>query len=91
MTGARQVPQARAMEIGGAVIDRLTVEWLFARLSPEERDILWLYEVEELTLAEIGRLIGEKYRGKVLTGSAIRYHKDRILGRLRDLRVAAGA
>lgn len=77
-------------EFGGGVINRLTVEWLMAQLGPEEQEILWLHEVEELTLEEIGKLIGLKYRGKELTGSAIRYHKDKVLQRLRLLRVEAG-
>ena len=82
--------QTQVTEFGGEVINRLTVDWLMTQLGPEEREILWLHEVEELTLEEIGKLIGLKYRGKELTGSAIRYHKDKILQRLRQLRAEAG-
>lgn len=74
----------------GDVIDRLTLEWLLSHLTDEEQDLLWLHEVEEMTLEEVGRVIGLKYRGKELTGSAIRYHKDKILQRLRHLRTEAG-
>ena len=81
---------ARNSEFSGPVIDRLTVQWLLEQLGPEEQEILWLHEVEELTLEEIGKVIGIKYRGKELTGSAIRYHKDKILLRLRTFREAAG-
>jgi DNA-directed RNA polymerase specialized sigma24 family protein len=81
---------ADAEDFGGVVITRLTVEWLMTHLSEEERAILWLHEIEELTLEEIGKIIGKKYRGKELTGSAIRYHKDKILERLQQYRSHVG-
>jgi RNA polymerase sigma-70 factor (ECF subfamily) len=31
---------------------------LLQRLPPEQRDVFWLYEVEELTIADIARAIG---------------------------------
>jgi DNA-directed RNA polymerase specialized sigma24 family protein len=72
-------------EIEGDVLTRITVEWLLNHLAPEEQEILILHEIEELTFAEIGKIIGHKYRGRALTGSTIKYHKDKILARLRQL------
>jgi DNA-directed RNA polymerase specialized sigma24 family protein len=62
--------------------DRLAVEYLLAKLTPEERDILLLYHVEELTFGEIGQVVGLKYRQRELTGSAIRYHHEKIKQKL---------
>lgn len=77
-------------EFGGTVDNRLAIEWLLSKLEPEEAEILWLYEVEELTYAEIGKIIGAKYRNKELTGPAIRYHKDKIMAKLLPYREAVG-
>ena len=77
-------------EFGGTVENRLTVEWLLSKLKPEEAEILWLHEIEEMTFSEIGTVIGLKYRGKELTGSAIRYHKDKIYAKLHQYRDAIG-
>ena len=77
-------------EFGGNVIDRLTAEWLLARLTEEEQEILRLWIVEERNFAEIGKIVGLKYRGRELTGSAIRYHKDRIRAKLQQYREAVG-
>lgn len=77
-------------DFGGTVDNRLVIEFLMSKLEPEEAEILWLHEIEELTFAEIGKIIGLKYRGKELTGSAIRYHKDKIVARLQQYRDAAG-
>jgi len=74
----------------GDVIDRLTVAWLMEQLKPEEREILHLWVVEDLTFAEIGKIVGLKYRGRELTGSAIKYHKDRIKAKLQEFRHAVG-
>jgi DNA-directed RNA polymerase specialized sigma subunit len=75
-----------ALEFDGEVINRLTVEWLMGHLSEEEREIMHLWVIEERTFSEIGKIVGMKYRGRELTGSAIRYHKDRILTLLQKYR-----
>lgn len=77
-------------DFGADVLNRLTLEWVRSKLAPEEWEILHLWIIEELNFAEIGKIIGYKYRGKELTGSAIRYHKDRILARLRTLTEQSG-
>lgn len=77
-------------DFGNEVFNKLTVEWLQTKLAPEEWEILHLWIIEELNFSEIGKIIGYKYRGKELTGSAIRYHKDRILARLRTMTEQSG-
>jgi DNA-directed RNA polymerase specialized sigma subunit len=72
--------------MGGDVFDRLTLEYLMAKLDPEEQEILHLWVIRELNFTEIGKIIGLKYRGRELTGSAIRYHKEKILARLAEYR-----
>lgn len=64
------------------VLNRMTIERLRKELTDEEWEIWYLWAVEELTFSEIGKIIGLKYRGKELTGSAIRYHRDRIQEKL---------
>ena len=86
----RRPAPADAEEFDSEVINRLTVEWLMEQLAPAEREIMHLWVVEELTFSEIGKIVGLKYRGKELTGSAIRYHKDRIRQKLHKFRGAAG-
>jgi len=66
-------------ESGEEVIDRMTVEWLLDKLTPEQREILELRFLERLSYEEIGAVIGVKYRDGPLTGSAVRYHQQRIL------------
>ena len=85
-----QLQNATADEYGEDVINKLTVTWLMEQLEPEEREILYLWVVEELTFAEIGKIVGIKYRGKELTGSAMRYHKDKIREKLAPFRKAVG-
>jgi hypothetical protein len=78
---------------GGTVDNRLTVQWLLGKLEPEEAEILVLYEVEGLTYEEIGTVITAKYRNtrkKPLTGSAIRYHMEKIIEKLQPYREAVG-
>lgn len=67
-----------------AIADRMTVDWLLSKLSPMDREIVYLWAVEDYTLEEIGRLVGPKYRGQVLPGSTIRYRKESIRRRLQD-------
>lgn len=76
------------VEFDGEVITRLTVEWLLSHLTEEEREIMQLWVVEELTNAEIGKIVGLKHRGRELTGSAIRYRKDRIKEKLEQFRTS---
>lgn len=71
---------------GEAVLDQLTIVRLKQELSEEEWEIWYMWAVEELTFAEIGKIIGLKYRGKELTGSAIRYHRDKIQEKLLKFR-----
>lgn len=73
-------------DVGSDVLDRLTVDWLLTHLTDEQRDILYLWAVEERTLADIGRIVGLKYRGRALTGSVIAYHKKAICKRLQEYR-----
>lgn len=72
------------------VTNRLAVEWLLDKLTPEQVEIFILHEIEELTFAEIGKIVGLKYRGRELSGSAIRYHKDSIKEKLAEFREAVG-
>lgn len=66
------------------VLDKVSLETVLAKLSPEERDIVELWIWQDMNFDEIGDVIGKKYRGRPLTGSAIRYHKNRILQRMRQ-------
>lgn len=68
------------------VLDKLTCRTLLTFLTPEEQEILVLWAVEELSFAEIGEIVGLKYRGRVLSGSAVRYHKKRIVNKLQQYR-----
>lgn len=79
-------------DFGAEIDNRLTIEWLLSLLTPEEREILLLWKVEELNFKEIGKIIGKKYRadGEPLTGSAIRYHKEQIIEKLQPYREALG-
>jgi DNA-directed RNA polymerase specialized sigma24 family protein len=72
------------------VTDRLAVEFLLNKLTPFEQEILLLHKVEELTFSEIGQVLGKKYRAKEFTGSAIRYHYEKIKRRLLKHREAIG-
>lgn len=67
------------------VLNRLAVEFLMSKLNDaEDREILWLWAVEDLTFDEIGAIIGMKYRTppRKLTGSCIRYHKEKLVALL---------
>lgn len=75
-------------DFGTEVLNRMTVDYLMSKLEAEEVEIVHLWVIEELTFAEIGKIIGLKYRGRELTGSAIRYHKDRIMVKLQGQRDA---
>lgn len=66
------------------ILDKVALESTLSRLSPEEREIIELWIWHDMNFEEIGEVIGEKYRGRALTGSAIRYHKNRILSRMRQ-------
>lgn len=71
-------------EYGDELATRLTVEKLLESCSEEEREILRLIIVEELTLAEIGEIIGQKYPRKDkdrLSGSGVRYIRDQVYAR----------
>jgi DNA-directed RNA polymerase specialized sigma24 family protein len=66
------------------ILDKVALETVLARLTPEEREIIELWIWQDMNFDEIGDVIGKKYRGRPLTGSAIRYHKNRILQRMRQ-------
>jgi DNA-directed RNA polymerase specialized sigma24 family protein len=83
-------PGSSEEDFSERVADRLTADWLLAKLVPWERELMILWAVEDMTNSEIGKILGKKYRGRVLTGGTIRYHKGRIRKKLADLRKAAG-
>lgn len=66
------------------LLNKLTVEKMMAFLSSEERDIINLWCSGSFTLEEIGRVIGQKYHGYDVKSSIIRYHRDKILRKLRE-------
>jgi hypothetical protein len=74
-------------DFNAEIIDRLMVEWLKTKLTPMEWDIFYLKKAEGYTFAEIGIVVGEKYRGRLLTGSTMRYYMDnKIMPKLEDYR-----
>ena len=75
-------------DAGDTIASKLAIAWLLTKLTMEEQDILYLWLIEELNFTEIGKIIGNKYRDGPLTGSAIRYHKDRCKIKLQQYREA---
>lgn len=67
------------------ILDKVALEAVLSRLAPEEREIIELWIWHDMNFDEIGDIIGKKYRGRPLTGSAIRYHKNRILKRMNQM------
>lgn len=67
------------------ILDKIALEAAIAQLSPLRQEIARMYWWEDVPLDEIGDVLGPKYRGKVLTGSAIRYHLQKISERLREI------
>jgi DNA-directed RNA polymerase specialized sigma24 family protein len=67
------------------VLNKVAIEAVLGRLTDEEREIIELWIWHDLNFDEIGEIVGQKYRGRPLTGSAIRYHKNRVLRHLRTL------
>lgn len=67
------------------ILDKVALESVLSRLAPEEREIIELWIWQDMNFDEIGEVIGKKYRGRALTGSAIRYHKNRILKRMSQM------
>ena len=65
-----------------AILNKLTVATVLADLEDEERDLIQLWMSNSFTLEEIGRVVGQKYHGKDIKPSVIRYHRDRILKKL---------
>jgi DNA-directed RNA polymerase specialized sigma24 family protein len=72
------------------VLDRLSVEWLMAKLTAEERDILTLWVVEDYSFEKIGDIVGNKYYGMSMPDTTVRYRKDKILKLLREQREEVG-
>lgn len=70
------------------VIDKVAIEQVLAKLSPEDRELVTLiyrYELPEgygstfpRNLAEVGRLWGIKWFGIPFSEAAIRYKRDAI-------------
>lgn len=69
----------------GDVLNRVLVEQLMARLSEEDKDFVQWWIWHDKNFDEIGLLFGLKHRGRVLTDSAMRYHRNRILKNFRDM------
>lgn len=65
------------------ILNQLTVTKLLDTLEGEHLDIIQLWMSGSYTLQEIGQIVGEKYHGNPLQPSVIRYHRDKILRRLR--------
>lgn len=70
-------------EYGEDIVNRLTVQKLLADLSDEEREILKLICWDDETYATIGKVVGQKYRERDLSGSGIRWLRDEIFDALR--------
>lgn len=66
------------------IIDSISLEDAVRRLNPMQQEIVRMYFFEDRPLDEIGKVLGPKYRGKRLTGSAIRYYLNKILEDLRE-------
>lgn len=65
------------------ILDRIALEAALAKLAPMQQEIMRMYYWQDLSLDDIGEILGPKYRGKVLTGSAIRYYLNKIIKDLR--------
>jgi hypothetical protein len=61
------------------ILDRIALEAAVAKLKPMQQEIVHMYFWQDRSLDEIGKVLGPKYRGKKLTGSAIRYYLKYIL------------
>jgi DNA-directed RNA polymerase specialized sigma24 family protein len=68
-------------------LDKLALEEAINTLTEEQREIVIRWTWHGQKFDEIGVDVGMKYRGRVLTGSTVRYHKNRAM---RLLRVALG-
>jgi DNA-directed RNA polymerase specialized sigma subunit len=60
------------------------VQKLVKDLSDEDKEILQLWLVQEYSFSKIGDIIGRKYRGKPLSGSGIRYLRDKIVEKMKE-------
>jgi DNA-directed RNA polymerase specialized sigma subunit len=67
------------------ILNRIFWDEVLSLLTDEEREIMELRLVEEKSFDEIGVIIGMKYRNRVLTGSNMRYHRDKIRHKLKTL------
>ena len=68
---------------GDDVLNTVTVERMLEHLSPEQRDLITLW-MANFSLQEIGRIIGQKYYGRDLNDSVIRYHRNKIFEQLKQ-------
>jgi len=64
-------------ELEATVIDRITLDRIWARLQPPEREALYYWAVEGMSANEIGLHLGEP-RGSIL--SRLKRARDRISG-----------
>jgi DNA-directed RNA polymerase specialized sigma24 family protein len=64
--------------------DFLTLQSLMEKLSPKEREIIYLWLWKDLSFEVIGEIVGPKYSGRVLKDSTMRYHMKKILEKLRS-------
>jgi len=73
----------RSRPLETSIINAVTVEKILNTLSEEEKELLYLWLVDERPFVEIGEILGKKSRNKTLTDSAMRYRRDRLLDKLR--------
>lgn len=79
-----------AYDYGDDLIDKLTIQALMEELTEEDRAILrWIYWNQE-SYANIGIVIGEEFRDKILSGSGIRFLRDEIYAALKEKLVKDG-
>lgn len=85
-TAEESLPGARALD--SALGDRQLLEMLLGRLSPEQREVFVLYEIEELSMREVSAAVGCPQDTAYSRLSAARRAIEAELRRLRARRVA---
>lgn len=68
-----------------SLLNRITLERLLNQLEPWERELLILLMIDEVPPEEVGQIIAERHNRKVIKGATVRYHKDRLIGQLKQL------
>ena len=64
------------------ILTKILVARMLEALTDEQRDIIVLWMEGNFTLEDIGRIVGQKYYGKDLSDSVIRYHRNKIFKQL---------